>query len=68
MGEDLAVGAQRGEREPAARRRLTAEGERALAASPRLPHLLVIHARPPWGREEENVTPIVLEQGKGREL
>jgi uncharacterized protein (TIGR02996 family) len=49
-------------------RGLTAEGERALAASPRLPHLLVIHARHRWGREEENVTPVVLEQGKGREL
>jgi uncharacterized protein (TIGR02996 family) len=49
-------------------RGLTAEGVRALAASPRLPHLLVIHARHRWGREEENVTPVVLEQGKGREL
>jgi uncharacterized protein (TIGR02996 family) len=49
-------------------RDLTARGERALAASPRLPHLLVIHARHPWGREEENVTPVVLEQGKGQEL
>jgi len=49
-------------------RGLTAVGVRALAASPRLPHLLVIHARHPWGREAENVTPVVLEQGKGREL
>jgi uncharacterized protein (TIGR02996 family) len=49
-------------------RKLTAEGERALAASPRLPHLLTIHARHPWGREEENVSPVVLKQGKGREL
>ena len=47
---------------------LTAAGVRVLAASPRLPHLLVIHARRPWGREAENVTPVVLEQGKGREL
>ncbi len=49
-------------------RGLTAAGVRALAASPRLPHLLVIHAQHPWGLEEENVTPVVLKQGKGREL
>src|SRR5262249_918896 len=50
------------------RTRLTAEGERALAASPRLPHLLQIHPEHPWGREADDVTPVVLEQGKGREL
>jgi hypothetical protein len=47
---------------------LTAEGVRALTASSRLPHLLVIHMQHRWGRVEENVTPVVLEQGKGREL
>jgi uncharacterized protein (TIGR02996 family) len=48
--------------------KLTEEGQRALAASPLLPHLLRIdrHARfsdRPW-----YVTQIVLEQGKGHEL
>jgi uncharacterized protein (TIGR02996 family) len=49
-------------------KKLTEEGERALAGSPLLPHLLQIdqHARfsdRPW-----YVTPTVLEQGKGHEL
>lgn len=50
------------------RPKLTDEGVRALAASPRLPHLLVIQTRHPWGWHQESVSPVVLEQGKGREV
>jgi hypothetical protein len=46
---------------------LSDEGVRALAASPRLPHLLMVDRGRFWSGEG-NVSDEVLEQGKGREL
>jgi uncharacterized protein (TIGR02996 family) len=45
-------------------RKLTDKGMRALAASPRLPHLLIVDRTASW----ENVHTLVLEAGKGQEL
>jgi uncharacterized protein (TIGR02996 family) len=49
-------------------RGLTKEGEQALAASPRLPHLLVIGWTSRFSDREGYVSESVLKQGKGREL
>jgi uncharacterized protein (TIGR02996 family) len=49
-------------------RKLTVDGERALAESPRLPHLLLIDRYGYFSDPPEYVSPIVLEQGKGHEL
>jgi uncharacterized protein (TIGR02996 family) len=49
-------------------RKLTAEGERALAASPRLPNLLQIDRCCHFSVRPSFVSDVVLEQGKGHEL
>jgi uncharacterized protein (TIGR02996 family) len=50
-------------------RKLTAAGERALATSDRLPHLLVINRGGSFSyRDLSEVSPVVLEAGKGQEL
>src|SRR5262249_26550410 len=47
----------------------TQVGEQLLAASPRLPHLLQLwRVSRMYGEAEGDVSPVLLEQGKGREL
>jgi uncharacterized protein (TIGR02996 family) len=49
-------------------RGLTAEGERVLAASPNLPHLLVVDRTASFPEKTAEVSPVVLAVGKGQEL
>jgi hypothetical protein len=49
-------------------RELTEAGLRALAASPRLPHLLQLQKGERLREQEGEVSHILLEQGKGTEL
>lgn len=54
--------------DPYESKQFTAVGERLLATSPLLPHLLDIDRQGGFSMIPRDVSPVILEQGKGREL